>query len=105
MKKTIQFFMILAGAAIFASCGENNSQKAIANAKTDFGIEGMTCDAGCAKTIEATLNKLPGVSDCKVNFTGKRALVKFDSTQTSADHIIATLEQLNNGQYKVALVK
>ena len=37
-------------------------------AKAEFGIEGMTCAMGCAKTIEKKMAKMDGVKSAKVDF-------------------------------------
>ena len=37
-------------------------------AKAEFTIKGMTCEIGCAKTIEKKLAKMEGVKSAKVDF-------------------------------------
>ncbi|MGG6264081.1 heavy metal translocating P-type ATPase [Leptolyngbya sp. AN03gr2] len=45
-------------------------------------IGGMDC-GGCAKTIEATLQQLPGVTEAKVSFATERLSVTYDSQQVN----------------------
>jgi len=44
---------------------------------TVIGVSGMSC-AGCALTIEKTLNRLPGVKLAQVNFATEEAVVEYD---------------------------
>jgi Cu+-exporting ATPase len=60
-------------------------------AKAEFNIEGMTCEVGCAKTIEKKLAKLEGVKSAKVDFESEMAMVEFDEakvTMTSLDETV-----------------
>jgi len=45
--------------------------------KTQLRVTGMTC-AACARTIERSLLKVPGVSKAEVNLAGETAAVEFD---------------------------
>ncbi len=47
-------------------------------------VTGMSC-AACARTIERTLQHVPGVSAAGVNFATNRATVKFDPSVVSVD--------------------
>ncbi|MFT5242208.1 MAG: mercuric ion binding protein [Glaciecola sp.] len=47
-------------------------------AKAEFGIEGMTCAMGCAKTIEKKIAKMDGVKSAKVDFDKEIAMVEYD---------------------------
>ncbi|HWR92962.1 MAG TPA: copper ion binding protein, partial [Desulfobacterales bacterium] len=50
---------------------------AVATARVDLGLTGMSC-ANCAATIERTLNKkVPGVVQAAVNFASERAAVEY----------------------------
>lgn len=55
-----------------------NSASALKTLQAQIG--GMDC-GGCAKTIEATLQQLPGVSEAKVSFATERLGVTYDSQQ------------------------
>ena len=67
-----------------------------------FTIEGMTCEVGCAKTIESKLAGTDGVSEAKVDFETKIATVKFDKTKQSIESLTKTVEKVGGGDlYKV----
>lgn len=52
-------------------------------AKAEFGIEGMTCAMGCAKTIERKIAKMEGVKSAKVDFDKKLAMVEYDDAKVT----------------------
>jgi Cu+-exporting ATPase len=58
-------------------------------AKAEFTIEGMTCEIGCAKTIEKKLAKLEGVKTAEVDFDKQLAMVEFDDAKVT----MASLEE------------
>jgi len=64
----------------------------------DLPITGMTC-ANCARTVERTLSKTPGISEATVNFATERAHVAFDPSQIKVDTM---LERINKAGYGVA---
>ena len=57
--------------------------------KAEFTIEGMTCEMGCAKTIEKKLAKLEGVKSAKVDFDKELAMVEYDDARVT----MASLEE------------
>lgn len=68
----------------------------------NFTIEGMTCEIGCAKLIEGKLTGVDGVTDAKVSFETKVAVVKFDKTKQSVASLTKTIEKVGGGDlYKV----
>jgi len=52
-------------------------------AKVEFGIEGMTCAMGCAKTIEKKMAKMDGVKSAKVDFDARLAMVEYDEAKVT----------------------
>ena len=52
-------------------------------AKVEFGIDGMTCAMGCAKTIEKKMAKMDGVKSAKVDFDSRLAMVEFDEAKVT----------------------
>ena len=52
-------------------------------AKAEFGIEGMTCAMGCAKTIEKKIAKMDGVKTAKVDFEKELAMVEYDEAMVT----------------------
>ncbi|GAA4242031.1 MULTISPECIES: heavy metal-associated domain-containing protein [Winogradskyella] len=51
--------------------------------KVEFGIEGMTCAMGCAKTIEKKMAKMEGVKSAKVDFDSRLAMVEYDEAKVT----------------------
>lgn len=65
-------------------------------------IEGMTCEIGCAKTIEEKLAHTKGVKEAKVDFENNLATVIFDSNQQNLASLTETIEAVAGGDsYKV----
>ncbi|MFP5470573.1 MAG: heavy-metal-associated domain-containing protein [Bacteroidia bacterium] len=100
--KTKVFFIALLS-FIVLSCSSDNSNEAVANSTSKFLIEGMTCEVGCAGSIEKKLNKTEGVKNCDVDFESKIATVEFDNTKISEEDIKSIIEKLNDGQYKAQI--
>lgn len=68
----------------------------------NLAIEGMTCEIGCAKTIEDKLAHTKGVKEAKVDFEGKVATVTFDTNQQNISSLTETIEAVAGGDsYKV----
>jgi copper chaperone CopZ len=91
---------------------ENNAPKekkeiAAANLQTaNFSIEGMTCEIGCAKTIEKELNGLDGVQKATIDFEKKSATISFDKTILKTENISKVVEATGDGKtYKVSNMK
>ena len=80
---------------------EGTKLEVLANAETNFGLDGMTCAHGCAARIEEKLNKMEGVASAKVDFEAKTAWVSFDNNVTSETKFTEMIEGLNDHQYKV----
>jgi copper chaperone CopZ len=91
---------------------ENNTPKVkkeipAANLQTaSFSIEGMTCEIGCAKTIEKELNGLDGVQKATIDFKKKSATISFDKTILKTENISKVVEATGDGKtYKVSNMK
>lgn len=54
-------------------------------------IPSMDCPS-CAKGIEGTLRRQPGVRDASVNYDSKQALIVFDASTTNADKLVAAID-------------
>jgi mercuric ion binding protein len=73
---------------------EKSTQKLDPNAtysKAEFNIKGMTCEMGCAKTIEKKLARLEGVKSATVDFKNELAMVEYDVAQTNPSSITKTV--------------
>lgn len=60
-------------------------------AKVEFGIEGMTCAMGCAKTIEKKMAKMEGVKSAKVDFDNRTAMVEYDEAKVTPKSLEETV--------------
>lgn len=84
-----------------------STEETAANLTTEsFTIEGMTCEMGCAKTIESKLAGLDGVKEAKVDFENKTATVSFNATKQDKTSIIKTINKMAGGDtYKATEVE
>lgn len=76
------------------------TQKEISVAKMEtvsLNIAGMTCEIGCAKTIQSKLSRKEGVASAKVVFTDSIATIKFDANKTSSEDLISFIDGIAGG--------
>lgn len=74
--------------------------------KIAFNISGMTCEIGCAKTIQSKLSKKAGITDAKIIFNDSLGIVEFDANQISAKEIETFVNGIAGGDlYKVKNTK
>lgn len=73
-------------------------------AKVEFGIDGMTCAMGCAKTIENKMAKMEGVKSAKVDFDKRLAMVEYDEAKVSPESLEETVTSVAD-IYKVKDMK
>jgi len=76
----------------------------ITYAKAEFGIEGMTCEIGCARTIEKKIAKMDGVKFAKVDFSKKLAMVEYDPAKVTPASLEKTVAKVGE-VYKVKDLK
>lgn len=62
-----------------------------------LNIAGMTCEIGCAKTIQSKLSRKEGVASAKVVFTDSIATIKFDANKTSSEDLISFIDGIAGG--------
>jgi len=62
-------------------------------AKAEFQLEPLTCPT-CVKKIESTLTKAKGVDSVRVLFNSSKVKTEFDDTQTNAEKLKLTIENL-----------
>ena len=106
MKKALTILTI---AFVLFSCNEAKKgseviesgiekQEVAANYKNiEVEIEGMTCEIGCAKTIESKLSKVEGVKYSKVNFEAKIGQFTFDENKISQEDIAEKIAGIGGG--------
>lgn len=73
-------------------------------AKAEFGIEGMTCAMGCAKTIEKKIAKMDGVKSAKVDFDNEIAMVEYDESMVTPQSLEEAVAKAGD-TYKVKDMK
>lgn len=74
--------------------------------KVAINISGMTCEIGCAKTIQSKLSKKAGITSAKVIFKDSLGLVEFDANTISASEINTFINNIAGGDlYTVKSVK
>lgn len=106
MKKAIS---ILIMAIVLFSCNDVKNgtpleksgvekQEIATNYKSiEIEIEGMTCEIGCAKTIESKLSKVEGVTFSKVNFDTKIGQFTYDENKISKEDIVNKIDGIAGG--------
>ena len=72
--------------------------------KSEFTIEGMTCEIGCAKLIQRKIDKMDGVKTVKVDFERKLAMVEYDEAMVDHTSLEATVTKASD-TYKVSDIK
>lgn len=83
-----------------------NVQKEAVLKKVSIGIKGMTCQIGCAKTIESKLSKTMGITSAKVIFKDNLGEFVFDTNQISAEEISKRISAIGDGSlYSVTEIK
>jgi len=73
-------------------------------AKAEFTIDGMTCQVGCAGTIQKKLGKMDGVKSAKVDFEKKLAMVEYNEAKVTPTTLEATVTNIAD-MYKVKDMK
>lgn len=106
MKKFIGVLLVL---FTIISCNETkketvkelsaeSTEEVAANLKSiEVDIEGMTCEIGCARTIQSKLSKVDGVSYSKVDFESKKGVFTFDSNKISKNDIANKIDGIAGG--------
>lgn len=77
---------------------EATSKEMAADYKSiEVDIEGMTCEIGCARTIQSKLSKVDGVTFAKVDFESKKGQFTFDAHKVSKNDIIKKIDGIAGG--------
>ncbi|MDB4203957.1 cation transporter [Polaribacter sp.] len=94
------FFAIAIACFMITGCKEN---KEVKKENISLAISGMSCEIGCAKTIQSKLSKKEGVLAAKVVFTDSIATIAFDANTTSKKDLIAFVDGIAGGNlYKAS---
>ena len=106
MKKLLSFIVLI---VLFVSCNEtnktmknnnttvNNKQLTESLKSIEVEIEGMTCEIGCARTIQSKLSKVKGVIYSKVDFETKKGVFTFDSNIITKEALILKIDGIAGG--------
>ena len=101
-------FIFLFFITIIYSCGtelKNEEVSKVVNAENliiaDYAIEGMVCAMGCAGTIQKDVASLSGVVVSSVDYEAGKAHFEYNQSIVSEKEIIAKIEGIGDGQYKV----
>lgn len=105
-------FVFILSVFVFIGCktetkstDDTKTITSLASAETvSLNISGMTCELGCAKTIESKLAKKEGVLDAKVVFKDSIATIKFDGNKTNTPDLIAFVDCIADYTYKAKKV-
>ncbi|MDC1266196.1 cation transporter [Flavobacteriaceae bacterium] len=62
--------------------------------KAEFSIKGMTCEIGCAKTIQKKLASMEGVKSATVDFKNEMAMVEYDVAKANPMSITKTVTSI-----------
>lgn len=77
--------------------------KEIKKENVALAISGMTCEIGCAKTIQSKLSKKEGVLNAKVVFKDSIATVEYNANAVSKKELIAFVDGIAGGDlYKAS---
>jgi copper chaperone CopZ len=99
----IQKLLYTVAIACFVLTGCKNEPKEVKSEKVALAISGMTCEIGCAKTIQSKLSKKEGVLNAKVIFTDSIANIEYDANTTSKKDLIAFVDGIAGGElYKAS---
>lgn len=110
MKTFNKIFFLIFTVVIVSACGtneEHNEEEAVVEVSTenltiaDYAIDGMVCAMGCAATIEKDVVGMAGVVVSDVDYEIGKAHFEFDAAIITEKEIIAKIESIANGQYKV----
>lgn len=113
MKKIVFVFLT---ALILTACNNNSKiqdnkveksetkTEVAANYKSiEVEIEGMTCEIGCARTIESKLSKVEGITYSKVDFDSKKGTFTFDSNKLNDSDITNKINGIAGGDVYFAV--
>ena len=113
MNKKAIFLLLAISALLIISCSVNDENGKTKDLKSDvlqmakmetisLAISGMTCEIGCAKTIQSKLSKKEGVADAVVVFTDSIATITFDSNKTSTENLSSFITGIAGGNLYTA---
>ena len=109
--KTLKFIsLFIIACFILTSCSSEKKQVlktasiSINKQQVSLAISGMTCEVGCAKTIQSKLSKKEGVLTANVIFKDSLANIEFNANATSKKDLVAFVDAIAGGNlYKASV--
>jgi Cu+-exporting ATPase len=103
---------------LVVACGQKDDQKTVSPDQEiqevqiaqdlrsiEVSIEGMTCEIGCARTIQSKLSKVEGVSASIVDFESGKGFFTYDANQIDQKVIVDKITGIAGGEvYSVSSV-
>ena len=113
MNKKAIFLLLAISSLLIICCSINDENGKTKDLKSDvlqmakmetisLAISGMTCEIGCAKTIQSKLSKKEGVADAVVVFTDSIATITFNSNKTSTEDLSSFITGIAGGNLYTA---
>lgn len=98
----VLLFSIAISCFILTGCKNQPKKEALPTntQNVSLAISGMTCETGCAKTIESKLSKKEGVLNAKVIFKDSIVNITFNADKTSTKELISFVNGIGGGLYK-----
>lgn len=116
MKPKLFLLILLISSISITSCSFNDAKtntkasknevaKILKTESVSLAISGMTCEIGCAKTIQSKLSKKQGVTKANVIFTDSIATIEFDPNKTSTEDLTSFINGIAGGKlYKASKI-
>lgn len=74
-----------------------------------IALKGMSCEKMCGSMIKKCLKGIDGITDANIDFDPQRqddfATVEFEPKKVTEKEMIAAIQKLNNGAYKVQSIE
>lgn len=104
--KTLKYiYAVVVACLVFMACKTETKKEVVAAdmQKVSLHVSGMTCEIGCAKTIQSKLSKKEGIASAKVVFKDSLATVEYDANKISKGEIVAFVDGIAGGDlYKAS---
>ena len=100
MRKVLALTVFVALVALVAG-NVLAGEAATANLDVKLSVKGMTC-SGCAHSVQAALEKVPGVTKAEILLDKNEAAVTYEKGKTTPEELIKAVEKAG---YKCSLKK
>lgn len=101
--KYVNFLLSIAILSFFLVACKEQEKK---TEKVTLNVTGMTCEIGCARTIQSKLSKKEGVKKAEVSFKDNTAVIEYDPAKVSTADLSSFIGNIGGGDnYKASEVK